>query len=221
MQCCWGAAFYFINPAFITLLAKSSIFWTSAISLICFVDERPLVKSGTFWLSFLIVVIGIIGVTVFKNDFSTKASIIGIVLTLAFAFSWAIYTISIKVMLKNSNSTASFTVVSAYTAIALGILAFLFGKPQQSLSMSNFGWLLLAISAVTSIAGSHSTYYAAVKRIGSTIPPLVVLAQPFLVLLVSRVVFKEYLNGYQWFFGLLLIAGSALAVKSQADLNKF
>ncbi|OHB53095.1 MAG: hypothetical protein A2Y10_06885 [Planctomycetes bacterium GWF2_41_51] len=220
MQCCWGAAFYYINPAFITLLAKSSIFWTSAISLIFFADERLLVKSRNFWLSFFIVVIGIIGVTVFKNDFSTKASIIGIVLTLGFAFSWAIYTISIKVLLKSSNSTTSFAVVSVYTAIALGILAFVFGKPQQSMAMSNFGWFLLAISAVTSIAGSHSTYYAAIKRIGSTIPPLIVLAQPFLVLLVSRVVFNEYLNAYQWFFGLLLIAGSALAIKSQDYLNR-
>ncbi|MFA5293830.1 MAG: DMT family transporter [Phycisphaerae bacterium] len=220
MQCCWGAAFYYINPAFVTLLAKSSIFWTSAISLIFFADERPLIKSKSFWLSFFIVIIGIVGVTVFKQDFSTKASVTGIALTLGFAFSWAIYTIAIKVLLKDSDSMTSFAVVSVYTAVALGGLAFIFGKPSQSISMSTAGWLLLILSALTSIAASHVTFYAAIKRIGSTIPPLVVLAQPFLVLLVSRVVFNEHLNIPQWFFGLLLIAGSALAVKSQEYLNK-
>lgn len=221
MQCCWGAAFYYINPAFITLLSKSAVFFSSAISLIFFVDERPLIKSKYFWLSFLVVVIGIVGVTVFKKDFSTQASILGIALTLGFALSWGIYTIAIKALLRDCDSMTSFGVVSLYTMIALGGLAFVLGKPVQSFSLSNIGWLLLILSALTSISGSHVTYYSAIKRIGSTIPPLIVLAQPFMVLLVSRVVFDEYLTVYQWFFGLLLIAGSALAIKSQADLNKF
>jgi len=220
MQCCWGAAFYYINPAFITLLAKSSILWTSAISLIFFVDERPLVKSWAFWSAFFIVIIGIVGVTVFKQDFSTKASITGIVLTLGFAFSWAIYTIAIKVLLKDSDSTTSFAIVSVYTAVALGVLAFFFGRPVQCLNLSMNLWALLTFSAATSIAASHVTYYSAIKRIGSTIPPLVVLAQPFLVLLVSRVIFNEHLNGPQWFFGLLLVAGAALAIKAQESLGK-
>lgn len=220
MQCCWGAAFYYIDPAFVTLLSKSTILWSSAISLLIFADERALIKSKSFWLSFAIVITGVIGVTVFKKDFTTKASIIGILLTLGFAFSWAVYTVSIKAMLKNTCSMSSFAAVSVYTVIALGVLAYFFGKPAQSFSMPNGVWLLLALSAVTSIAGSHSTYYAAIKRIGSTIPPLVILAQPFLVLLVSRVIFNEQLNGPQWFFGLLLIAGSALAIKSQEYLKK-
>ncbi|MEN6384618.1 MAG: DMT family transporter, partial [Phycisphaerales bacterium] len=131
MQCCWGAAFYYINPAFITLLSKSSVLWTVSASLIFFADERPLVKSPAFWASFIIVIIGVIGITFFKQDFSTSASVIGIILTLGFAFSWAIYTIAIKALLKNEDSTTSFAVVSVYSAVGLGILAFMFGKPMQ------------------------------------------------------------------------------------------
>jgi len=220
MQCCWGAAFYYINPAFITLLAKSSVLWTVAISLIFFADERRLIKSRAFWTSFCIVIIGIVGVTIFKRDFSTKASIIGIILTLGFAFSWAIYTIAIKVLLKNDDSITSFTIVSIYTTVMLAVLAFMFGRPSQCLTLPANIWLLLIFSAMTSIAASHSTFYAAIKRIGSTIPALVVLAQPFLVLLVSQVIFNEHLNAAQWFFGLLLVAGAALAVKSEETLKK-
>ena len=220
MQCCWGAAFYYINPAFITLLAKSSVLWTVAISLVFFADERRLVKSRAFWTSFCIVIIGIVGVTVFKQDFSTKASIIGIVLTLGFAFSWAIYTIAIKTLLKNDDSITSFTIVSIYTTVMLAVLAFMFGRPSQCMTLPANVWGLLIFSAMTSIAASHSTFYAAIKRTGATIPSLIVLAQPFLVLLVSRVMFNEHLNGAQWFFGLLLVAGSALAIKSEEALKK-
>jgi drug/metabolite transporter (DMT)-like permease len=220
MQCCWGSAFYYINPAFITLLSKSSVLWTVGIALIFFADERPLLKSPAFWTSFIIVIIGIIGVTFFKQDFSTKASAIGIILTLGFAISWAVYTILIKVFLKNEDSTASFAVVSVYTAIGLGVLAFSFGKPMQCTGFSPFIWFLLILSSLTSITTSHITFYASIKRIGSTIPTLVVLAQPFLVLLVSSPLFGEKLNTLQWFFGILLIAGAALAIKAQDKLEQ-
>jgi len=216
MQCCWGSAFYYINPAFVTLLSKSSVLWTVSIALIFFADERPLLKSPAFWVSFIIVIIGIIGVTFFKQDFSTKASAIGIILTLGFAISWAVYTILIKVFLKNEDSTTSFMAVSVYTAIGLGILAFAFGRPMQCVNFTGSIWFLLILSSLTSITTSHITFYASIKRIGSAIPTLVVLAQPFLVLLVSSPMFGERLTSPQWFFGILLFIGAALAIKSNS-----
>jgi drug/metabolite transporter (DMT)-like permease len=220
MQCCWGSAFYYINPAFVTLLSKSSVLWTIAISLIFFIDERPLIKSKAFWASFIIVIIGIAGVTFFKQDFSASGSLIGIVLTLGFAVSWAIYATAIKALLKNEDSSTSFAVVSVYSAIGLGILAFCFGKPMQCVSFSGNIWFLLILSSLTSITISHITFYASIKRIGSSIPSLVVLAQPFLVLVVSGPLFGECLLPAQWFFGILLIAGAALAIKAQDHLKR-
>jgi drug/metabolite transporter (DMT)-like permease len=86
--------------------------------------------------------------------------------------------------------------------------------------MNSSAWVYLLISAVSSIAISHSCYYAAIKRIGATIPSLVILALPFLILLVSRVIFNERLSAAQWVFGLLLVAGAALAVRAQEHLKK-
>jgi drug/metabolite transporter (DMT)-like permease len=86
--------------------------------------------------------------------------------------------------------------------------------------MSSSAWIYLLISAVLSIAISHSCYYAAIKRIGATIPSLVILALPFLILLASRVIFNERLSTAQGFFGLLLIVGAALAIKSQGYIKK-
>ena len=65
---------------------------------------------------------------------------------------------------------------------------------------------------------AHVLYYFALKRIGATIPSLLQLASPVLVLGISRVWFGEALNSWQYVFGVLLLAGAALAVKAQQHL---
>jgi drug/metabolite transporter (DMT)-like permease len=220
MQCLWCAGLYYLNPAFGTLLAKTAILWTAAMSLIFFADERGLMKSKSFWTGFVIAIIGLVGVTVFKEDFSTAATVLGIIMILGSSLSWALYTIAVKALLKGSDSMMSFAIVSVYTAVFLAILAFIFGEPMQCLNISAGIWTVLILSGLVSLAAAHIFYYAAIKRIGATIPSLAILAQPFLVLLVSRVLFGEYLNGPQWVFGLLLITGSGLAIKAQESLNK-
>ncbi len=219
-QCLWAAAFYYINPAFMSLLSQSQILWTMAISMIVFADERPLLGSKRFLIGALAAIIGLVGIIVLKEDFTAKASIIGIVITLAWAVNWSLYSIAAKVAFKTIDSAAGFAVVSLYTVPPLAILAFVFGRVGQCLSMNSSAWIYLLISAVSSIAIAHSCYYAAIKRIGATIPSLVLLALPFLILLVSRVVFNEKLSAAQWFFGLLLVAGAALALWAQQHLKK-
>jgi drug/metabolite transporter (DMT)-like permease len=62
-------------------------------------------------------------------------------------------------------------------------------------------------------------YYSAIKRIGATIPSLVLLATPFIVLAASSVIFGERLSGSQIVFGLVLLAGAALAIWTQQHLG--
>jgi drug/metabolite transporter (DMT)-like permease len=219
-QCLWAAAFYYINPAFMSLLSQSQLLWTAIISMALFTDERLLLRSKRFLAGSLAAIIGLVGIIILKEDFTARASVIGIVITLAWAVNWALYSIAAKVAFKTIDSAAGFAVVSLYTVPPLAILAFIFGRVGQCLSMSPSAWIYLLISAVSSIAISHSCYYAAIKRIGATIPSLVILALPFLILLVSRVVFNEKLSAAQWFFGIILIAGAALAVWAREHLKK-
>jgi drug/metabolite transporter (DMT)-like permease len=219
-QCLWGSAFYYINPAFMSLLAQSQLLWTAVISLLLFADERPLLYSKRFWLGSLAAIIGLIGIIVLKEGFAVRASIIGITLTLIWALTWGLYAVAAKTALKNIDSSAGFAVVSLYTTAALGVLALIFGRVGQCTSMNLSAWIYLLISAIAGIAISHSCYYAAIKRLGATIPSLVILAEPFLILLASRVIFNEHLNTTQCFFGILLIAGAAIAVWSQEHLKK-
>ncbi|MBM4029092.1 MAG: DMT family transporter [Planctomycetes bacterium] len=219
MQSLWAAGFYYIGPAFMALLSKTSILWVASFSLLVFPEERPLVRSVRFWLGLLLSVAGLVGVIAFKDDFMATGTLTGIAIALAQAFMWGVYTISVRIAFRDIDSRASFSVMSIYTAAGLAACAFLFGAPAQALALDARAWIAVVISAVTAIALGHTLYYAAIKRIGATIPMLVILAQPFVVLSLSSVIFHERLNGVQLLFGGALLVGSGLSVWAQQHLR--
>ncbi|MBW8042236.1 MAG: DMT family transporter [Planctomycetes bacterium] len=220
MQCFWAGGFYYLGPAFMVMLTKSSIIWVVAFSFILFADERALIRSKHFWLGLALSAIGVVGVMYYKEDFAATKTLIGIIIALACAFTWAIYTISVKIAFKDNASHHSFSVISIYTVAGLFVLALLFGKVQECVTMGAWRWACVVISGVTAISLGHVLYYVAIKRIGATIPALVILSQPFIVFAISRIVFGESLNTIQLLFGVVLLIGSALALWAQQHLRR-
>ncbi len=220
MQSLWAATFYYIGPAFATLLSKTSVLWVAAFSLLFFADERRLARSGRFWAGLTLSATGVFGVLYFKPDFAAAGALRGIAIALTSAIMWAAYALSVKTNLKDVDSRCGFAVISIYTTVALAIGAIGFGRPAQALSMGWSGWVAVVISAITAIAMGHVFFYAAIKRIGATLPSLVILAQPFVVFSLSSVVFHERLAPLQLVFGILLVAGAGLSVWAQGDLNR-
>jgi len=219
MQSTWAAAFYYIDPAFLVLLSNTSILWIAAFSLIFFAEERPLIKSRRFWSAMILSMAGLVGVVYFKEDFSARGTVIGIILALTGGFAWGVYTICAKVAFRDIDVREGFAVMSLYTTIVLWIFTMVFGRPVGALEIGYQPWLAVIISAIMGISLAHVLYYWAIKRIGATIPMLVVLAQPFLVFLVSRVIFGESLNILQLICGLVLLSGAAIAVWAQEHLK--
>lgn len=219
MQCLWASAFYYINPAFMSLLGKSSIIWITTLSFIFFADERALAKSRRFWIGLALCVTGVLGVMLFKKDFAAANTLTGIAIGLAAAFGWAIYTITARVAFKDTDSRISFSVITIYTVAGLLILALIFGRISDCTKMPAWPWACVVISGIISIALSHVFYYTALRRIGATIPSTVLLSSPFIVLSISYFVFAESLNIFQLFFGSILIVGSALAIWAQQHLK--
>ena len=220
MQCFWAGGFYYIGPAFMVLLTKTSILWVTVFSFILFAEERALGRSKRFWLGLALSIIGVVGVMYFKEDFTAAKTVTGIMIALACAFAWAIYTVSVKIAFKNIDSHHSFAVISIYTVAGLSIFALLFGNVGECLTMGVRQWACVVISGVTAISLGHVLYYVAIKRIGATIPALVILSQPFIVLAISNIVFGESLNAIQLFFGVALLIGSALAIWAQQHLKQ-
>lgn len=219
MQSIFARAFYYIDPAFMTLLGKSSLFWITGFSLIFFPQERSLLKSGRFWAGLTLGVIGVAGVLCFKEDFAATRTLTGVVLALSMAVMWAVYTLSAKIAFKDIDSRHGFSVITIYTVAGLGLLAFGFGEPGRCLHLGVPQWWIVVLSGITSIAFAHVLYYSAMRRIGATIPALIVLAQPFTILPISHMVFDESLTILQIISGVILLSGSALAIWAQQDLK--
>jgi drug/metabolite transporter (DMT)-like permease len=220
MQSFWAAAFYYIDPAFMVLQTKTNIIWITGFSFIFFSDERILAKSKSFWIGFLLSAIGLVGVMYYKVDLAETRIIAGIILTQAFAFMWGVYTLSVKIAFKDIDSRSGFSVISIYTVAGLAVSAFLFGRVETAAGIGAWQWACVVISGVTAIALAHTLYYAAIRRIGATIPALVILAQPFIVLAISYMVFGESMNIFQLFFGIVLLIGSAFAIWAQQNLKR-
>ena len=220
MQALWAESFYHIGPAFAVLLSKTSVLWVAAFSLIFFPDERPLARSRRFWVGLSLSAAGVFGVICFKEDFAATGTIFGVMIGLACAVMWAVYTLAVKIKLRETDARASFAVVSLYTAIGLWAGAFIFGDPKPCTTMGVGPWVAVVVSSVTAISLAHVFYYVAIQRIGTTIPLIVVLSQPLLVFGMSSVVFGERLNGLQLFFGLLLLFGAGISVWAQEHLKR-
>jgi drug/metabolite transporter (DMT)-like permease len=219
MQSLYGAAFYYIGPAFMILLSNTSIVWVAGFSLILFADERALSRSKRFWLGMAFSILGAAGVLYFKEDFAAVGTVTGVVITLGQAFMWAVYAISVRISFRETDSRSGFSVISIYTFAGLSVFAMLFGRPGDCVKLGTGQWTAVVISGVLSIALAHALYYAALRRIGTTIPAIVILAQPFIVFAISHIVFGESLSGLQLLFGLVLLTGSALAVWAQQHLS--
>ena len=220
MQSLWAWSFYFIKPGFAVLLARSSLIWTATFCLIYFPDERGLARSGRFWGGMLLSVTGLATVIIAKTDFTAKASLTGITIMLSAAVGWALYTILARLAFRDVDSRIGFSIVSLYTVVGLGIIAVLLGNPGQVRELDVRVLVFVAVSGVLSIGLAHTLYYTAIRRIGATIPALMLQLSPFATLLLSMGFFAERLNIWQWGGGLVLVTGSALSILAQRDLRK-
>ena len=162
---------------------------------------------------------GLIGVIFFSPAFTLSYTIIGIAITLLYGLLWGFYAVAVKVAFRGIDSRIGFSVVSIYTVVALFILTMFMGQPSKCLEMSFGGWNAVVISGVTGIALGHVFYYISIRRLGATTPSLVQLAQPFIVVVISYFIFGERLSVPQLVFGVVLVAGSAMAILAKRDAD--
>ena len=102
MQCFWAASLYYIEPAFMNLLVRSSFIWIAVFSIVFFDEERPLVGSKRFWLGLTLSVVGVCGVLACKEGFAEIKTITGIIFALLAAFLWAVYTLTVRMAFKKA-----------------------------------------------------------------------------------------------------------------------
>ena len=215
MQTFWAFSYYYLNPAFMNLMSQSSVLWITLFSFIIFAEERALLARATFWMGLIFSLSGLAGVILSGRNFRVEGTTIGVLLTLSSSLTWALYVISARIAFRRTPSEQGFAVICLYTVAGLFATALIFSHPFRNLPAEPGPWLYVLISAIVPIALAHVSYYASMKRIGSTVPALILLALPFLVLPQSILVFHEPFIPAQWLWGLVLIAGCVCSILSQ------
>lgn len=220
MQTAWALCFYYATPALIVLLTKTNILWIAGFSMLLFTDERALIRSRRFWLGLLLSLGGLAGVVLLRDDLTNGATPTGIVMALITAFFVGLYTITIRIAFRKIDSRQGFAVVAVYTTPSLWLIALFFGDLTNCANLGLWEWACVVLSGATAIGLGHVAYYAAIRRLGATLPALVILAQPFTILIGSHLLFGESLSAAQGLFGIVLLGGAACAILAQRDLKQ-
>ncbi len=220
MQSCWSKTMYYLNPGMASLMQRSVIIWVIIMTVIFYPEERSFVKRPSLWVGILLVITGVFGVVYYQPGFGDKVDHRGVIFVLGNAFFWSCYTIAIKKYMQELNAIIGFSLMSLYTSIGLGVLAFSFGEPMKCVEFSGKVWFYLIFSGLLAIALAHVLYVAAIQRIGTTLPVIIMSLMPFLVASASFIVFHENLNGWQCVSGCIIIAGSMIAIVVQGRHQK-
>lgn len=219
-QTFWGQIPYYLEAPLFGFLARLSVIWAVLAALVLFPAERVLIRSKRFWIGLFLGGCGFAGVTLFGKPIDWKTGGVGIVLILVCSFCFAMYLISVRLTMQRDRPMTAFAVVCLYTGLGTFVTMLLFGRRGDLLLLTGPQWGLLILSSFVGLTISHSTYYAAIRRLGVMIPATSMLLTPFLTG-VMTVVFlpNEALNWRQWTSGVLAFAGSGLLIWSQQRLH--
>ena len=219
-QVVWVSTFYTadVYPTYAVLLQRSSAAWAALFSYAAFREERRSILSGRFLLGTSLALVGVAGLILGKSEALpalaqlSPSLLNGSVLALLAAILWATYSVTVKAAARGTDSLTAFVVVSFYTTIVLGIIAFAAGEPAAIFRGGLDTALLLVASGILCIALAHTLFYSTIKVLGVAISSTFILLSPLATGVISFLRFGETLTIVQMLFGAVLLAGGILTV---------
>lgn len=218
LQTLWAWSPYFLDAGLLAFLLRLCVVWTIIGAFILFKDERPLARSPRFWIGATLAMGGFVAMSGGALWATSGASLAGIAIIFFCGVFWACYTLSVRAVMHDLHPLVVFSVISAYTSIGVLVMAPL-GEPASITRIPPIPFAILVLSSVLGIATAHGLYYIAVQRIGAAIGSLMLMVAPLITLFGSYLIFGEAFTPLQWVGGIVLLAGTALAIHAQTLLK--
>lgn len=224
MQTFWAWSLYYLDPGVMALLARTTVIWSTLLSMLVFADERVLARSKRFWCGLVIGLTGAVGVLVFKpgfvlgigaGDASVRVTIIGAIMVTTATALWSVYAVAVRLTMRGTDSRIAFAVIAVETTLALAVISIIFGSPGNVVNVPLNVIGLVALSGWICIGLAHVCYYTAIQRIGVAVPSAVLQVTPFAVLGLSYAIFGERFTTGQVASGAVLVIGAGLALWAQ------
>ena len=201
---------YLLEPAMVALISKSSVLFVALFSFILFPDERKVMSSRVFITGSLMAIIGVIGVIAGKSNLQLGSFGPGVVLILLGSVLWAVYMITVKRIVRKTDTLVSAGIIFPLAVPFFFVLSLLFGDLSAVLRAPAGVNVILFTSGIFCVGIANAFNYKSIKLIGTTISSNFVLITPFFTAILSYFIFGEVLSFCQILSGIVLVAGCIL-----------
>ncbi|MCK4423382.1 MAG: DMT family transporter [Candidatus Omnitrophica bacterium] len=213
-QLIWVVGLSTLTPTIGILIGRSSILFIAVFSFIFFKDERNIIKSKFFISGALLAVIGVIGVIASKSRIYLKDFNIGAAAILSAAILWAVYIMVIKKRVKQTEPLVAAGIILSLSVPLFFIASLFWGSLSAVTDVSAGINIILFVSGIFCVGVANAFNFKSIKIIGAALSSTFILITPFFTAIASYFIFKEILNIQQILFGIILITGCGLLLRS-------
>ncbi|MBM4035099.1 MAG: DMT family transporter [Planctomycetes bacterium] len=219
-----GQVTYGLSPAYasaptIGFLLRLSFAFAVLFGVVFIAEERRLVRTPLFLAGAGVCAGGV--VTMFAERVAAEGSVslAGLGILVVSTMGWGAYAVSLRKCMGGYPARLGFGVICLYTAVALIVLALLFGRPASLGGARGVVWGALAGSALLGIAFGQVFYYRGIRRLGPVVSSGVMLAQPIVTYTGAAAFLGETLTWLQALGGLGVVGGGALLLAAEARVS--
>lgn len=222
MQTMWQVAGAAAHPTVAQLISRLAVVFVIVLSYIAFHEERGVIRSAYFVAGVALSFVGVAGVLMPEPRVSLLPRLDSIaLLLLSVALLSAVYNVWSKHAVMSLHPFAMFTVVSTYTTLGAGAIAWCWGWKGGFFTADGVTVGVLVLSGLLSIALAHPSYNHAQKYLGAATCSVALHLSPFVTHLAALALWPdERLSRTQWSGGLALIVGVLLVVRAHNRLGQ-
>ena len=199
----WHASMSITSVSNATIIVNSAPIFVAILAYLIFKDK----PAKGFGVSFIITYIGIIGLIIFSNNF-TSGRVLGDILCMIAAIGYAIYLLVISRLGKETSLNIIF-----YTTLfccLFSIIPMIVGGGNH-IPTSHFEWKNLFLMAFLCQFGGQFLITIGIGKVSASNGSIGLLMQPLTATILAAFIFSEILNLIQILFILITLIGIYLA----------
>ena len=199
----WHASMSITSVSNATIIVNSAPIFVAILAYLIFKDK----PAKGFGISFIITYIGIIGLIIFSNNF-TSGRVLGDILCMIAAIGYAIYLLVISRLGKETSLNIIF-----YTTLfccLFSIIPMIVGGGNH-IPTSHFEWKNLFLMAFLCQFGGQFLITIGIGKVSASNGSIGLLMQPLTATILAAFIFSEILNLMQILFVLITLMGIYLA----------
>jgi drug/metabolite transporter (DMT)-like permease len=212
----------FTTPTIATLITRLSVIFVDILSFFLFSEERVTLTNKNFIVGTLLSLFGVSGVVLVGSSlfYSKEMFFVGVLFLVLTSILWAIYIVSIKVALRNSDPLSTTTNVFLISGVMYFPFSVFTGGIYKVFNENLVISFLLIISGILSIGIGNFLNYYAIQELGASISTNLQLLIPVVTGILSVVTLNEPMPFSKVVFSLLTLVGCWLVLRAFNRENK-